>query len=172
MRCEALAHIEPWFSLFSNDQEGQDDVFKEREGRLVDDQRIPLRTGLCDEFAPAFVVQLRKRISLCFVSNGIWKTETSSDLEPVILGFPHVLLFIRSYKGATPRAERPVNQPDANIEVAYVPNAPPIDPECKNMLNGITLLPILTTEGRVLCQSTCATNRPALSSFALEDDAL
>ena len=38
MGCETLAHFEPRLSLFSDDQEGEHDVFQKREGRLMNDQ--------------------------------------------------------------------------------------------------------------------------------------
>lgn len=111
-------------------------------------------------------------ISLRFISNEAWITETRPDLEPVVLGFPYVLLLVRPYKRTGPSAKRSVNQLDTADKIAHSPNAPPMCPECKNTLSGITLFPILTTEGRVVCQSICATHPPELSELVseLEED--
>ena len=46
-------------------------MFQKREGGLVNGQRKLLRTGLCNQSVLAFIVQLRKQISLCFISNGV-----------------------------------------------------------------------------------------------------
>ena len=146
-------------------------MFQKRERGLVNRQRKLLRIGLCDELVVAFLVQLRKQISLWIISNSDARTE-SPDLESVILRLPHVLLLVRPYKRAGPAGERSVDVLGSKEKVTHSPNAPPTRSRCKNIFNGIALLPILTTEGRVLCQSTCAMVLSSPASELEEDDAL
>jgi len=164
--------FEPGLCLFADRKKGEHDVFQNREGRLMYHQRKLLRTGLRNEPMLGFLVQLYGRvISLCLISN---EGKGRPDLELVVLGFPYVLLVVRPYERTGPRVERFVNQLDAEGKATHSPNAPPMCSRCKNILNGITLFPIFTTEGRVLCQSICATHPPEPPSLVseLEEEAL
>jgi hypothetical protein len=169
MRGGTPADLERRPSLFPDDQEGEHDVFQKRERGLVNRQRKLLRIGLCDELVVAFLVQLRKQISLWIISNSDARTE-SPHLKSVILRLPHVLLLVRPYKRTGPTGERSVDVLGAKYKVTHSPNA--TRSGCKNIFKGIALLPILTTEGRVLCQSTCAMVLSSPASELEEDDAL
>ena len=82
LRRETPGHFERRLSLFSDNQEGEHDVFQERKGGLVNGQRELLRTRLGDESALAFIVQLRMQISSWTVGT---RTKTSPDLKSVII---------------------------------------------------------------------------------------
>ena len=81
LRRETPGHFERRLSLFSDNQEGEYDMFQKRKGGLVNGQRELLRTRLGDESALAFIVQLRMQISSWTVGT---RTKTSPDLKSVI----------------------------------------------------------------------------------------
>ena len=141
----------------------------------MDSQRKLLGTGLGDEPAFGFIIQLPSKHQILYYSSRfISNRQTAIESSPQA-GYSSISTNIvpRSALQTSESYETSVTLvkgPGVREGVTHSPNVPRACSWCKNMLNGITLFPILTTEGLVLCQSICATYPVEQSPLVFELD--